>query len=167
MKKTVLPFLVLLLSVGCQSDKTREVIVEDMYSISLPGYLSEANDLNEDASLQYQNMWKEFYVIVIDDLKSEMQDILEEHELLEIYPNDLEGYSDLIWDGFEEDMDVQKITDPMDDMINGRPVKYRKINAVVEGVDVFYYFAIVEGKDRFYQILTWTLTERQKSMRKK
>ncbi|MCC8188991.1 MAG: hypothetical protein LIP08_16235 [Bacteroides sp.] len=136
--------------------------MEDMYSISLPGYLSETKDLNEDASLQYQNLGKEFYVIVIDDLKSDMQDILEEYELLEIYPNDLEGYSNLIWDGFEEDMDIQKITDPTDDRINGMSVKYRKINAVTEGMDVFYYFVIVEGKERFYQILTWTLTERQR-----
>ncbi|MCD8030272.1 MAG: hypothetical protein LUF85_05480 [Bacteroides sp.] len=160
MKKIFILFLVFLLLVSCQSDKTRVVTVEDMYSISLPGYLSEAKDLNQEASLQYQNLWKEFYVIVIDDLKSDIQDILEEHELLEIYPNDLEGYSNLIWDGFQGDMDIQKITDPTDDRINGMPVKYRKINAVAQGMDVFYYFAVVEGKERFYQILTWTLTER-------
>jgi len=133
-----------------------------MYAVSLPGYLSETNDLNEDASLQYQNLWKEFYVIIIHDLKSEMEEILEEHELLEIYPNDLEGYSSLIWDGFEEDIDIQNIADTVDDRIHGMPVKYRKINAVVEGLDVFYYFAIIEGKERFYQILAWTMTEKQK-----
>ena len=123
----------------------------------MPKFLTEAKDLNEDASLQYQNVWKEFYVIVIDESKAEFNSVLEENNLTDQYQKNFNGYSKLILESFDEKTikNIQK-SKVIDTLINNMPAKHLTIKGTVDGFNVFYSLAYLEGKDKYYQILTWT-----------
>jgi hypothetical protein len=45
--------------------------------------------------------------------------------------------------------------------INGLNAKTQTFSGDVKGVNAFYEVALVEGKNHFYQILTWTLHSRK------
>jgi len=165
MKHTKRLFLVLgciLLLTSCgEKEKYRTVSVEGRFSIEIPSSLTKANDLNDEASLQYQNTWKEFYVIVIEDEKTEFLHMLEEYELTDTYTNDLEGYSELTWDNFTEQTRPLQSPGLSEITVNGMPGMRLDTSVQYEGVDIFYTYGIVEGKDRYYQIVVWTLASKQ------
>ena len=161
MKKGLFLFLIVSLFCSCSGDTLKTVTIEDKYSISLPSFLSKGNNLNEDASLQYQNLLKEFYVIVIDEQKSELQRALVQYDLTETYTNDLTGYSELLLNAFEQGVYVTQKSEPIDTLINNMPAKLITILGRVNGIDIFYSIAFIEGERRYYQIMTWTLLSRQ------
>ena len=85
MKTKAFYFLILLTTVAltaCTPNKKAEeksesvaltpVSINDQYSMSVPEYMSKASSLNEGASLQYQNLFKEAYVIVMMKKKKSM-----------------------------------------------------------------------------------------------
>ena len=41
------------------------------------------------------------------------------------------------------------------------------IEGSVDGIDVFYTLAAVEGKNNFYQLLTWTLGDKKEDYKDK
>ncbi len=142
--------------------------IEDKYSISLPGFLVEAGiTLNEEASLEYMNAFMEFYVMVIDEPKSDIEKVLIDYELADLYLNNLKGYSELILDGLRQAVIVSQESDVVDTVINGLPARLLTINGTVEGIDIFYSLAYIEGKERYYQIFTWTLSEKETEYRDK
>lgn len=71
------------------------VTVKDLYSIDIPTALTKTYDLNEEASLQYENISDEYYVIAIDENKQEFfdavnegateEEMITEEEILDIY----------------------------------------------------------------------------------
>ena len=163
MKRLNILILTILFITSCQSgDTERLVTVENKYSISLPSFLVKASTtLNADASLQYMHAWKEFYVIVIDESKSEMQKALTDNNLMDKYSNDIKGYSDLLLVGFEQSISISHKSDMVDTLINNLPARVLTINGRAEGIDAFYSFAFIEGKERYYQIMTWTLSSKE------
>jgi hypothetical protein len=162
MKKTTLILLTILTLISCETgDKEQNITIGDKYSISIPSFLTKVNNLNDDASLQYQHAWKEFYVIVIDETIEEMQKALEENQLTDTYNNDIKGYSDLLVNGFEQTVSVNRKSEILDTLVNGMPARLLTINGHVEGIDAFYSIAFIQGKKRYYQIMAWTLSNKE------
>jgi len=163
MKRLNILILTILFITSCQSgDTERLVTIDNKYSISLPSFLVKASTtLNADASLQYLHTWKEFYVIVIDESKSEMQKALTDNNLTDKYSNDIKGYSDLLLAGFEQSVSISHKSDIVDTLINNMPARVLTINGRAEGIDAFYTLAFIEGKERYYQIMTWTLSSKE------
>ena len=127
MKKVILSLLVIVTLISCgPSDKKQTVKIENKYSLTIPAFLTKAKGLNEEASLQYQNGRKEFYVIVIDDDKEVLVKALEENGLSDTYSNDIKGYSELLLKGFENNINVSKKSEIKDTVINN--MKARLIN---------------------------------------
>ncbi len=148
--------------ISCQSgDKFQTITIENKYSITIPSFLTEANGLNADASMQYQHAWKEFYVIVIDESKLEMQKVLEDNNLVETFSNDIKGYSKIIMNGFEQKILVSHKSEILDTLVNKMPARLLTISGRVENIDAFYSLGFIEGKDRYYQIMAWTLSSKE------
>jgi hypothetical protein len=153
---------------SCQSvDKDQLVTIENKYSISIPSFLTKVNNLNEDASLQYQHAWKEFYVIVIDESKSELQKALIVNNLTKTYSNDISGYSKLILDVFERGISGSQKSEIIDTLVNNMPARLLTVSGRVEGIDAFYSLAFIQGKERYYQIMAWTLSSNEYEYRDK
>jgi len=162
MRRTFIFILTIFLLQSCGSgDEEQFIIVGNKYSLSIPSFLTKVNNLNDDASLQYQHAWKEFYVIVIDESKEEMQDALIENDITDLYEINIEGYSRLILEGFKESLSNPYQSEIIDTTINKMPAKLTTLSGTVEGIDAFYSFGIYEGKDSYYQVLVWTLKSKK------
>lgn len=154
--------VVILFLFSCnQTPKMQEVKVKNQYAIDLPDFLSISKDLNENASLQYSNIVKEFYIIIIDESKDEMQKALENNELLGLYENNLDGYSKLILDNFESNVEVSYHSEKRDTTIHNLKAKLVEYDAISNKVDAFFKYALVEGKSHYYQVLLWTLKDKK------
>ncbi len=164
MKKFYLPLILLIvvLITGCASEEGEQTItIENRYKLTMPSFLSKTEDLNEDASLQYQNLFKEFYLLVIDEPKSDLQGILDDYDLNDSYTNDLDGYSNLIIDGVLNNLIDPTKSDMVETHINGLPARVTTITGTIEGIDILYTYGIYEGKELYYQVISWTEIEKQ------
>lgn len=168
MKKLTFLILTILFFISCQPNETEQTVtIENKYSISIPSFLSKASNLNDAASFQYQHVWKEFYVIAIDENKEKLKEAIVENHLTESYSNNLQGYTNLLLDNFRRVITISSESQVIDTLINNMPAKIVSISGKVEGIDAFYSLAFIEGKNRYYQIMSWTLLSRESEYREK
>ena len=164
MKKLILRTILLTGIIGClvscNSRKNEEVIIENKFKINIPIYMSETSSLNENAILQYQSQFRNIYVMVIEDTKDGFHNSLVENEINDQYTNDLEGFAELMFSygGFwnvnnEDEIEVT--------MINGLNAKVIETTNRIEGIDIFYKAALVEGKSSYYQVIAWTSSNKE------
>ena len=154
--------MTILLLNSCQAgDEQQCVTIENKYSIAIPSFLTKANGLNDNASLQYQHVWKEFYIIVLDESKTDTQKALDDNNLTETYSNDIKGYSDLLLNGFEKGISGSQKSEIIDTLVNNMPARLLTITGRIEGIDAFYSLAFIQGKERYYQIMAWTLSSKE------
>ena len=160
MKKIVL--LLLLVCISCNTaSELKTITIPNKYSIDIPENMEKTNNLNDDASLQYQNLIGEFYIIVIDETKESFHNAIVENAV--DISTDLEGYYSVVRTNFMESVKGLKVSDEKDTTINGKKAKLFSITGNVQGFDVFYRYAIVEGKSNYYQIMLWTEQSKQKN----
>lgn len=139
-------------------NEVQNVVVNHLYSIDVPSFLSPTNKLGEDASLQYWNKTLDIIFQVIDEPKSDFIDTVAElnAELLG-FGNEkslLDKMASLIL-GNMFDLDKAEIGNYSETTING-------LNAITLNVfqkrtflkdAVYGSFAFIEGADNLYQII--------------
>lgn len=92
MKNYVYSLLIIFTFNACEGDlNTKMISVNERYTISIPADMSESSELNDDASLQHEDMWEDSYVIVIDESKQEMQQALEMFDMTDGFENNLDN----------------------------------------------------------------------------
>jgi len=163
MKNLSLILGIFLLFFGCQQsgNKTQKVEINSKYSLDLPDFLSKTSGLNENASLQYQNLLKEFYIIVIDESSEEFYDAIKENqEYLDYYTEDFLGYSEFVYDLIVESLYSYESTEWKDLKINNLNARQIGISGKISGLDVYYHYTIIEGAKDYYQVLIWTLKDK-------
>lgn len=143
----------------CGSSKSEEVVVDNRFKVMIPGYLSKTTALNNDAILQYQNMFKEIYFMVIEDGKDVLYQTLADNELTDEFPPSFEGFfklmsnSDSNTDAFLKIEDRDKVKNKK---IHGLPAKTYANTRDIDGIGIYYSMAIIEGKNHYYQVIAWT-----------
>ncbi len=153
---------------SCSSGEEEKLVtVENNFSLSLPKFLKEVDDLNAAASLQYQSGIKEFYVLVLDESKDEVHAGINENNLAEIYENNIEGYSKLIVENFQQGLAEPDFSETIDTIINGLPAKLTSVKGIVEDIEIFYSLGVYEGEENYFQVLTWTLESRKDKYKSK
>jgi hypothetical protein len=139
--------------------KFNEVKVDSLYSMSLPDYLTEGNDLNDEASLQYQNIYKEVYVIVIDEPKQDFIDVFKEIGEYDEAKTPIDNYAESQMKSIEETMEkVTKKSEWSKKKINGNDARVADVAGTQAGIEgeMGFKAAFVEGKENLYMIMTWT-----------
>jgi hypothetical protein len=154
-------FLLLLTSLfSCSQETTfTEVNINNRYTIAVPTYMKPCSDIQKDASMQYQNLEKDVYAIVIDEKKVTMQG----YDLnfnLDTYFNNISSQ------GFSESIKNGKLSIPGRQEINGNKALIADITGKLEENDVFYKFAVIETPYEFYQILSWTRADHRQKLEK-
>jgi hypothetical protein len=153
MKKTLL--LLVLVAFSCDvKEEFKTITISDKYSLDIPDSFVKADNLNDEASLQYQNALKEFYVIVMSEPKEDFDNAIALYQV-DMTP-DLDGYYKAIQLNLKNAIKNIKIFNEKNTEINGRKAKIFSITGNVEGYDIFYRYAIVQGKKDYYQIMLWT-----------
>ncbi len=148
-------WMVLLLAAtiaGCKySEGLEEKELSGRFKISVTDYMGEADNLHPKAVFQYSSPYRTVYLLVLDTTKTG-------HSLAE--------YGQLASNRIASVLKDSTI-DVIDSIsISGAPTLGYKIEGVITDEGVWYYLAVVEGKDHYYQILGWTLTRRKEKYSK-
>lgn len=161
-KKIGTLLLLLVVLAGCSS-KTEytEIVQDDIFSISVPTTMQKTRTLNGDATLQLQNVKEELYLIVIKENKNEIDELFKATAIA--------GEGEDIFEGFSETT-LEYLTSTLEElnpeelklqssMQHNLPTKKVDFTARISGLDIYYKFSAFEGKENYYQVLTWTLKE--------
>ena len=157
MKLRILLLAIVALALNACDSKPETVTIKNKYSVELPSFLTVATDLNEDASLQYENGTREFYVVVIDEPRKAFDDMMLSGELG--YGPDLDGYSQLLVDDVRETIADKSTAKPTKAKINGLDARLTSLSGTVEDLNVYWRVGYIQGKKDYYQVLCWTLLE--------
>lgn len=169
--KLILPLLIAVLS-NCGTglinsgmlDLERDfqtATAEGVYTLKVPNYMSATTDLSEDASLQYENLIQDCYLIVIDENTNEFIDIFQELEMLDSTKSALENYTIYQKESISNTMDVTSTSELRELNINGNRGLMIQIDGGVPEVDtdVTYLLTVIEGKTNMFTLLYWTTKE--------
>lgn len=131
------------------------------YKISIPKHMSVSKELNDDASLQYQDIYKELYIIVIDEPKTDFIKTFSEPDINE-YDDKLtpeKNYRMVQMKSMKEKMTLRGEPGVKKATINGLDAEIVDFTGAVEGVasDIYYKLAFIEGTKNLYMVMTWTL----------
>lgn len=139
------------------------VSINDEFSMGIPGFMTKTASLNEDASLQYQNMFKETYVIVIDENKQEFIDAYIGLEAYDTTRSVLSNYADTQIQLTTSNMEVIQKNKITSLKINGLNAATVQIDANVEGVKnaIAYFLTFIEGKEKLYMVMAWTFRDKK------
>lgn len=130
--------------------------------MKVPGYLKKGTELHEEAVVQYQNIVKEFYFIVIQESAGVFHSTVQESELESDYPLNIDGYARLVGDRFSDNVDEMfKKTDLKPIVVDGKEGRYFEANAKVGDVNVHYHYGFIQGDTTYYQVLSWTLMNKE------
>lgn len=154
---------VIFLMAGCNPfQRTNWVKMEkDSYTIMLPDYMTPQTDLHEDANLQYANIEKEVYIVVLEEPAIDFETAFADTSLG--YPPTMQGYSDLIYEEFKLNMDSSLVSISERQIQKEGNVERHTFNSVatLDTFDAYYEFGIVRNDSTYYQIIAWTLADRK------
>jgi hypothetical protein len=157
---TFLFFLLSTLFISCKKETVfNSVTINDNYSISIPEYLSPSTGMHQQASAQYENKEKEFYLLVIDESKADMQTYDLDYDIDTYYKN-------IVSKPFKDFIQGGKISIPGRQTINGAKALIADIEGEVNHTQIFYKLAVIETPNKFYQVVVWTRAD-QKEMYEK
>ena len=89
--------------------------------------------------------------------------MIADNELEEYYSLDIDGYANLLTDNMESTITFDSIADLKPQKINGLEARTINFTGMMEGVHIYWKFAFIEGRNNYYQIMTWTLPDRKKT----
>jgi hypothetical protein len=143
------------------------VKINNEYEMSVPDYMKEAKELNDEASLQYQNLFKETYVVIIDEYKDTILERLKEIGEYNADSSAIKNYRDTQLSLIGERANIKGPTPAVAMKINGLNAEFVEFRAGVEGVpdDIAYFVTFIESKEKFYMVMAWTLYERRDKYR--
>jgi hypothetical protein len=129
---------------SCSGTKWARVNVNDKYNLELPSYL-EAGTFYQDASLQYKNEEKEFYMYVVDEDKAQFKTYGLDY--------DLETYFKVAARAFDSTGHVN----PTRLLIEKDSAAVGDFKGNINGNEVYYRLVTIESKGTFYKMLIWMM----------
>jgi hypothetical protein len=147
--------------------KLQTISINEEYSMGIPAYMTKTTSLNDDASLQFQNIFKEAYVIVIDEDKKAFVDTYKELEAYDSTRSVLSNYVDTQVQSTLSNMNVISKKAVKASKINGLNAATTEIDSTVEGIKIpiTYFLTFVDGKEKLYMIMAWTLQDKKDTYR--
>ena len=153
MKIQIITTFLIFTLLSCSTSEPQLISVSDIYQIEVPGDMS-ATDMSEDASLQYANLFKEKYLMIIHEDKYEFM------EAFKIVKKEVfEEFTNIIVQRYEEN--YNRVANVSDISFNGLIGKKIEIDGKIEGLHIVWHAVLIEGEDYLYQICFWTLKSRE------
>lgn len=122
------------------------------YSMEIPNYLTRTYQLNNVATLQYQNTSKEAYVIVIEDNKDHLESLgmkfIDSKDFLEDFINN-----------YKKGALNRKTNDILQFETNGNGHAQVELFWNEDNMDFYMLITAVETRTHFYKIMCWTTSD--------
>jgi hypothetical protein len=115
--------------------------------VVMPKGWSKQTDLHDDSELQAANRRRELYLIVLTESKVD-------------FPagTTFKDHAKLTLDSLKSNLTGANVVNgPTEITINGRSALQSEIHGTIDGLNVVYIHTTVDGKENFYQLLSWTL----------
>lgn len=161
---SIISLLGLVFLTSCfNSDNIRykDVVVEDKYQLRIPETMQKSNELHDFARLQYADEQKGFFLIGIDESKSELSN-------LQLY-YELEDYSHFVTRTVSDGLDTVNVSATTTQDINGLSCistdLFGAMTSNEEPLEVYYRLMVMESSSSFYQVIAWTARSRFESFR--
>lgn len=145
-------------------DKDFEVVkVNNEYVVKIPKYLDKTTDLNDEATLQYQNIFREAYIIILDESKSDMEEAAKSIGEFDDNQSLLKNYKNLQLKYSLAGLDILQQYNEKSLKINGINAEKVDIDAYSEEIDIkiTYFLTFYEGPEKVYMMMAWTLENRK------
>jgi len=161
MKHFITLFAISILLISCNNSKSEpskfvyKKNITKTCGIKIPDHMKIAKNLNDEASLQYQNIFKELYVVIIDEDKKFADSLLAEYS----YDNNIKGYIDFNLESLNESINNIKIKKMKSTIVGEINHNLYQIEGQIEDLDICYLFNYAESKGKYYQVMAWTLKE--------
>ncbi|MEI5995135.1 hypothetical protein [Candidatus Enterococcus mansonii] len=106
----------------------------------------DAKELSDNADISLENKSNDEYYIVLSEAKKDFEN----------------------FDTFKESVDLSDLGERTNEKkesveYNGLKGERRTFNATKEGVDIYYMYDLMEGKDYYLQCISWTLNSNKES----
>ena len=155
MKIQVITILLIFTLFSCSTTSEPQLIsINDIYQIEVPADMSPT-DINDEASLQYANLFKEKYLMIIHEDKNEFTEFVKPIEVDKV----IEKFTDLVVQGYEQSFNNEAYV--YDISFNGLIGKKVEIDGVFEDIPIAWHAVLIEGEENLYQICFWTLKSRE------
>lgn len=159
------------LDMGGEEELSEEDFVEAKgpgYSLSVPDYMKSTTALLDDASTQFQNVYKETYVIVMHETHEDFIPIWSEIGEYDSTMTPVENYQSIRLSLMEESMKIKEVRNESKKKINGLEASVVEVTGDVEDIDVplAYFLTFIDSGDKIYMVMGWTLEERADKYRK-
>jgi len=123
------------------------------YTLDIPDYMIRTYNLNDVASLQYQNVQREAYTIVIEDSKHHLESLgIKYSDAKDFLEDFVQNYK--IEEQNRRQSPIQEFTN------NNNKHAQTELEWIDEaGYSFFMLITVAETKTHFYKIMSWTLQE--------
>lgn len=161
-----LPFLILLLlvtacnlgNVNLQNLKYRTVVKDATFKLSIPDFLDSTTRLNKEATLQFANGKKEFFMMVFSEPKEGLRQNLMLLDSLNTITDSISTL-DAYFGFMNRHLSLQpgyRIFNESSKPTKKGAVKLASVNVTLDNIKVFYRVATIEANANFYRVYTWT-----------
>ncbi|WP_127141602.1 hypothetical protein [Flagellimonas marinaquae] len=175
--RLLVPIIVLVLSlVSCKDSKNQKedsdgfhtISVNNEYRIDVPLFMTGTTGLNEEASLQFQSLRKEAYLIVMDEQKSRFEEVFRDLEQYDDSLSVIQNYRDARLQILSRTTQITHKSPFTSRLIYGLDAESLELDAKVNGMDqeISYFLTFVEGHENVYMIMAWTLKDKKMEHKK-
>lgn len=135
------------------------------FTMDIPDYMVSTTSLDASRPFQYMNAYKEQYIVA----SFEDRDLVEP-SLKALKPEGktfLEQYVNYNKQVIEEGVNISAQEKPKNMIIDGMKAQLLQFDGTVEGISepISYYTVFIEGKDRIYFVMTWTLESKKEEFK--
>jgi hypothetical protein len=148
----------LVISTGIFAQKFESKQGGNCFTVDIPDYLTKTFSLNDAASLQYQNVSKEAYVIVIEDDKEQLESLgmkfVSAKDFLTHFMKD-----------FHKDATNRNESTVSEFESNKNQHAQTELTWLDDSVNFYMLVTCVQTSKHFYKILCWTVAENKEMLK--
>ena len=147
---------------------TRNSALES-YKIKVPKYMEPTEILNPEAGFQFLNLYKEEYIIIIDESKQDFKQVISAYNEFRDEKLILNQYSNFQTLFLKQKMTILSQSKLKKSKINNLNARQLELLAKLDKIDenISYFITYLEGKEKLYFVMAWTLESKQPIFKEK
>ncbi len=171
---------IVLCLVSCKDSKNKKEVdtfgtdtfhtysINGNYNIDVPNFMTGTTGLNEEASLQFQSLIKEAYLLVIDEPKADFEEVYRDLGQYDDSLSVIQNYRDARLQILSRTTQITHKSANTSRLIHGLDAESVELDAKVNGMDneISYFLTFIDGGEKVYMVMGWTLKERKKEHKK-
>jgi hypothetical protein len=140
-------------------EPSREIDVQGLFAVAIPGNLVPCNELHDFAPLQYADERGGYFLVGIQEAKQDIAHLKVKYQLADyasFVENTIGSAFDTLHVAARDTMEVNGLRCQTADL-------YASITDPQSPLEVYYHLSVFESQDHFYQLIGWSRRDRQEA----